>query len=51
VPTSPVKAVRKPVAKRERAVVCLAPSQVEAICRELLARGKLYAATMVSLVA
>jgi Phage integrase, N-terminal SAM-like domain len=29
VPTNPVKAVRKPVAKRERAVVCLAPSQVE----------------------
>jgi hypothetical protein len=51
VPTNPVKAVRKPVAKRERAVVCLAPSQVEAIRRELLARGKLYAATMVSLVA
>jgi integrase len=51
VPTNPVKAVRKPTAKRERAVVCLAPSQVEAIRCQLVARGKLYAATMVSLVA
>jgi integrase len=48
---NPVKAVRKPSAKRERAVVCLAPSQVEAIRDVLLAREKLYAATMVSLVA
>jgi integrase len=48
---NPVKAVRKPSAKRERAVVCLAPSQVEAIREVLLAREKLYAATMVSLVA
>jgi hypothetical protein len=51
VATSPVKAVKKPIATRERAVVCLAPSQVEAIRVELLAREKLYAATMVSLVA
>jgi integrase len=51
VPTNPVKAVRKPPAKRQRAVVCLAPSQVEAIRRELLARDKLYTATIVSLVA
>jgi integrase len=51
VATNPVKAVKKPAAKRERAVVCLAPSQVEAIRAELLAREKLYAATMVSVVA
>ena len=31
VQTNPVKAVKKPSAKRERAVVCLAPAQVEAI--------------------
>ena len=48
---NPVKAVAKPSARRERAVVCLAPSQVEAIRDELLARDKLYAATLVSLVA
>jgi integrase len=48
---NPVKAVRKPSAKRERAVVCLAPSQVEAIRGVLLARERLYAAAMVSLVA
>jgi integrase len=51
VPTNPVKAVRKPPAKRQRAVVCLAPAQVEAIRRVLLAREKLYAATIASLVA
>jgi integrase len=51
VATNPVKAVKKPPAKRERAVLCLAPTEVEAIRAELLARGKLYAATMVSLVA
>jgi hypothetical protein len=34
-----------------RAVACLAPTEVEAIRAVLLARGKLYAATMVSLVA
>jgi integrase len=48
---NPVKAVRKPSAKRERAVVCLAPVQVEMIRAALIARGRLYAATMVSLVA
>jgi hypothetical protein len=36
-PTNPVKAVPKPSGKRERAVVCLAPSQVEAIRAALLA--------------
>jgi integrase len=49
VPTNPVKAVKKPPAKRERAVVCLAPAEVEAIRTVLLARGKLYAATLVSI--
>ena len=48
---NPVKPVRKPSGQRERAVVCLAPSQVERIRSELLAADKLYAATMVSLVA
>lgn len=48
---NPVKAVPKPSGKRQRAIVCLAPSQVEAIRAELLAAGKLYAATLVSLVA
>jgi hypothetical protein len=51
VPTNPVKAVRKPSGKRERAVVCLPPSQLEAIRAALLAKKKLYAATLVSLVA
>jgi site-specific recombinase XerC len=51
VPTNPVKAVKKPPAKRERAVVCLAPNEVEAIRAVLVARERLYAATMVSLVA
>jgi site-specific recombinase XerD len=51
VQTNPVKAVPKPSGKRERAVVCLAPSQVEAIRAALLAKEKLYAATLVSLVA
>ena len=47
----PVKAVPKPSGKRERAVVCLAPAQVEAIRARLLEREQLYAATIVSLVA
>ena len=51
VQTNPVKAVAKPSGKRERAVVCLAPSQVEAVRAALLAKEKLYAATFVSLVA
>ena len=51
VPTNPVKAVPKPSGKRERAVVCLAPAQVEAIRARLLEREQLYAATIVSLVA
>ena len=49
--TNPVKAVKKPTAKRERAVQCLAPTEVEAIRSELIRAGKPYAATMVSLVA
>jgi integrase len=49
--TNPVRAVPKPSGKRERAVVCLAPSQVEAIRACLIERHRLYAATIVSLVA
>jgi integrase len=48
---NPVKTVEKPSGKRERAVVCLAPAQVEAIRAWLIERDKLYAATIVSLVA
>jgi integrase len=48
---NPVKAVPKPSGKRDRGVVCLAPGQVEAIRAALLDRDKLYAATLVSLVA
>lgn len=48
---NPVQQVEKPSGRRERAVVCLAPAQVEAIRAWLLAEDKLYAATMVSLVA
>jgi integrase len=51
VQVNPVKAVRKRSARRERAVVCLAPAQVEKIRAALIAKGKLYAATMVSLIA
>ena len=51
VATNPVKAVRKPSARRQRAVVCLAPGQVEAIRSVLIEEGRLYAAAMVSLVA
>jgi integrase len=51
VQNNPVKAVRKPSAKRERAVVCLAPGEVEKIRAVLIAGGRLYAATMVSLIA
>lgn len=48
---NPVQQVEKPSGRRERAVVCLAPAQVESIRAWLLDRDKLYAATMVSLVA
>lgn len=48
---NPVRVVRKPSARRERAVVCLAPAQVEAIRAELLRADRVYAATLVSLVA
>jgi integrase len=51
VAANPVKAVRKPTTRREPAVVCLAPTQVEAIREWFPAREKVYAATMVSLVA
>lgn len=48
---NPVKAVEKPSGKRARAVVCLAPRQVEAIRTELLSRGKPWAATLISVIA
>lgn len=48
---NPVKAAEKPSAKRQRAVVCLAPSQVEAIRARLLAVGKPWAAALVSVIA
>jgi len=48
---NPVQQVEKPSGRRERAVVCLAPAQVEAIRAWLIGEDKLYAATMVSLVA
>jgi hypothetical protein len=48
---NPVQQVEKPSGRRERAVVCLAPVQVEAIRAWLLDAEKLYAATMVSLIA
>ena len=51
VQVNPVKAVPKPSGKRQRAIVCLAPAQVEAIRTELIAADRLYAATLVSLVA
>ena len=47
---NPVRAVEKPSARRERAIVCLAPRQIEALRSELLARGKLWAATLVSVI-
>lgn len=48
---NPVEGVEKPSGKRERAVVCLAPEAVERIRGAFLEADKLYAATMVSLVA
>ena len=48
---NPVQQVEKPSGRRERAIVCLAPSQVEAIRGYLLDREKLYAATMLSVIA
>jgi hypothetical protein len=48
---NPVQQVEKPSGRRERAVVCLAPAQVEVIRAWLLDNDKLYAATIVSLIA
>jgi integrase len=48
---NPVQQVEKPSGQRQRAIVALAPAQVEAIRAWLLEHDKLYAATMVSLVA
>ncbi len=51
VSSNPAKAVRKPSARRERAVVCLEPARVEAIRAVMLAQQRHYAALMVSLAA
>jgi integrase len=48
---NPVQQVEKPSGRRQRAIVCLAPAQVEAIRGWLLERDKRYAATMLSLIA
>ena len=48
---NPVKGAEKPSAKRQRSVVCLAPSEVEAIRSALLGRGRLWAAALVSVIA
>ena len=48
---NPVQQVEKPSGRRERAIVCLAPTQVEAIRTQLLGDEKLYAAAMVSVIA
>lgn len=50
-PRNPVRGMDKPTARRERAVVCLSPSQVESLREAFLDDGRLYAATLVSLVA
>jgi integrase len=48
---NPVKAVRKPSSRRERAVVPLPPAQIELLRRHLLGDGRLRDATLVSLLA
>ncbi len=48
---NPVKGAEKPSAKRQRSVVCLAPSEVEAIRSALLGRGRQWAAALVSVIA
>jgi integrase len=48
---NPVEQVEKPSGQRQRGIVCLAPSQVEAIRAVLLEQDRLYAATMVSTIA
>ena len=48
---NPVKAVRKPPSGRKRAIVPLAPAQVERLRRHLLAEGRLRDATLVSVLA
>lgn len=48
---NPVVEVEKPSGRRERAVVALAPAQVEAIRQVFLAERKVYAAAMVSVAA
>jgi len=48
---NPVRLVRKPSGKRQRAVVALAPETVEAIRSTLIASGRLGDATLVSVLA
>jgi integrase len=49
--SNPVRAVRKPRTKRNRAVTPLAPSAVEALRRQMLARSRFDGATLLSLLA
>jgi integrase len=48
---NPVQLLEKPSGRRERAIVCQAPTQVEAIRTHLLGLDQLDAATMVSVIA
>lgn len=48
---NPVQYVEKPSGKRERAVVCLSPDQIESVRGALLQDKKAYAASIVSLLA
>jgi integrase len=48
---NPVQQVEKPSGRRQRAIVCLAPVQVEAVRSWLIEQDKLYAAAMVSVIA
>ena len=49
--TNPVKAVRKPKSRRERAVVPLSPILIERLRRNLLDKGNIRDATLVSVLA
>jgi integrase len=51
VPSSPVRAVRKPTQRRGKAVQPLTPAQVEAILANLLTEGRLRDATLISVMA
>ena len=49
--SNPVRAVRKPRTRRNRAVTPMAPSVVEALRREMLVRGRFDGATLLPLLA